>query len=222
MNVFITGVSKGIGLALTEMALKANHSVLGVARKPSESKQLMNLKKEFPSLSILELDLMEENALLKITEALKDFPHIDLVINNAGVYEKGSSKAEFLKTFEVNTFIPFMVSAALLPKLKKSSTPKLTHISSIMGSIEDNTSGGSYFYRSSKTALNMIHKCLTLENPWLCTLVLHPGWVQTDMGGSQASVTVEDSAKGLWKVITTLSPEQSGGFKTYQGEDLPW
>lgn len=220
MNVFITGVSSGIGLDLTKLALKAGHHVYGVARNPEKSVELMALKSSNPSLQLLELDLMEEKASEKIASFLKNCPDLGLVINNAGVYEKGNSKEEFYKTFEVNTFIPFMVTEAVLPKLKSGSSPKLIHISSLMGSIEDNSSGGSYFYRASKTALNMINKCLTVENEWLITAVVHPGWVQTKMGGTEAPLSVQDSTAGIWKVIQGLS--KSGSFVDYQGRELPW
>ncbi len=222
MNVFITGISKGIGLALTTEALNKGHRVFGVARNPESSPELSSLIKSYPDFHLINLDLLDPKAEEKLLMELKECSSLDIVINNAGIYEKGSSREEFLKSFEVNSFTPFLVSHTLLPKLKMSKNPKLIHISSIMGSIEETSSGGAYAYRASKAALNMINKSLTVENKWLTTAVLHPGWVQTRMGGESAPLEIKESSSGLWKVIEGLSPEKSGSFLDYQGAKLPW
>lgn len=223
MNVLITGVSKGIGLALTNGALEKGYHVYGVARHPGSSKELSELQKRFSSqLTLIELDLTDAKAQDKLVSALKEQSKINILINNAGIYENGTDKQDFLKSFEVNSYIPFMVTETLLSKLKAAGSPKVIHITSLMGSISDNTSGGSYAYRSSKTALNMIHKCLSIDHPWLTSCVIHPGWVQTSMGGESAPVKVHESGSGIWKVIEELKPSESGCFKDYQGRNLPW
>ena len=205
MNAFITGVSRGIGLGLTKQAIDHGYRVLGVARHPEGSKELSELRHQYPEkLEILKLDLRDEDASKKIQTSVGHYPHFDLLINNAGIFEKDESKIEFLRSFEVNSFLPFMVTQSLLTKLQKSSQPKAIHISSMMGSITDNTSGGYYAYRSSKAALNMINKSLSLDHPWLSTIVVHPGWVQTRMGGEGAPTSVEESTSGLWKVIEKM------------------
>ncbi|MBA2406014.1 MAG: SDR family oxidoreductase, partial [Bdellovibrionales bacterium] len=186
------------------------------------SKELQQLKNKYSALTIIEVDVTDDSAPQKILSALKDCKHIDILINNAGVYEDGNSKAAFMKSFEINSFVPLMMTETLLPKLKASATPKVVHITSLMGSIADNTSGGSYAYRSSKTALNMIHKCLSLEHDWLMSLAIHPGWVQTSMGGESAPLSPETSSQGIWKVIEGLTNSESGSFKDYQGRKLPW
>lgn len=222
MNILITGVAKGIGLALTHEALTHGHKVYGVARKPLASKELMKLKEKFSNLELITLDLTDAKATDKIQEALQSCPSLDLLINNAGIYEKGTAKEDFLKSFEVNSFVPFMVTEAVLPKLQKASQPKAVHITSMMGSIADNSSGGSYAYRASKSALNMIHKSLTVDHAWLTCAVIHPGWVQTDMGGTSAPTPTINSAQGIWKVIEGLSLKDSGTFRTFEGKVLPW
>ena len=222
MQLLITGVAQGIGLALTKEALQKGHHVFGVARHSGESKELVQLTKEYNSLKIIELDLTDDTAKEKLIYALKDCDKIDVLINNAGVYDNGTTKQAFLKSFEVNAYVPFMVTDAVLSKLKSSSLPKAIHITSLMGSIGDNISGNSYAYRSSKSALNMIHKCLSLDNKWLISAAIHPGWVQTRMGGEAAPVTAEKSGNGIWKVIEDLTPAESGCFKDYQGKKLPW
>lgn len=222
MNVLITGVSKGIGLALTTEALQKGHQVFGVARHPDESKELLKLQKQYKSLTIIALDLTDADAKAKLTQALNACDKMDVVINNAGILENESSKEAFMKSFELNAYIPFMVTEVLLPKLKAASAPKVIHITSLMGSIADNTSGGYYAYRSSKSALNMIHKSLSVDHAWLISAVIHPGWVQTRMGGESAPTPAEVSGKGIWKVIEGLTPTESGCFKDFQGKNLPW
>ncbi len=223
MNAFITGVSRGIGLGLTKKAIAHGHRVLGVARHPEESKELAELRHQYPeNLQILKLDLRDNDAAAKIQASVAHYPHIDLLINNAGILEKGESREEFMRSFEVNSYLPFMVTQGLLPKLQRSSNPKAIHLSSMMGSIADNSSGGYYAYRSSKAALNMINKSLSVDHPWLASIVVHPGWVQTRMGGEGAPTSVDDSTTGLWNVIEKLELKDSGRYFDYHGRELPW
>jgi NAD(P)-dependent dehydrogenase (short-subunit alcohol dehydrogenase family) len=222
MNVLITGVSKGIGLALTTEALQKGYQVFGVARIPEESMKLSQLQKQYNSLHIIKLDLKDNQASEKLRLSLIDCKQIDILINNAGIYEKETTKEAFLNSFEMNTYVPFMVTETILPKLKLSKEPKIVHITSMMGSIADNTSGDSYAYRSSKSALNMVHKCLSIDHDWLTSVAIHPGWVQTSMGGEAAPLSPEVSANGIWKVIEGTTKSESGCFKDYQGKQLPW
>src|SRR5690606_9505826 len=110
---------------------------------------------------------------------------------------------------------PFFITKALLPKLKLSALPKSVQISSIMGSIGHFPTGGSYSYRASKCALNMIFKNLSVDEPWLTVLQFHPGWVQTRMGGDGATLSVADSSRGLWNEILTADNGLSGSFRDY-------
>lgn len=91
-----------------------------------------------------------------------------------------------------------------------------------MGSIASNTSGSHYAYRASKAALNMISRSLSLDHDWLTSVVVHPGWAQTDMGGPQATVPVADSARGIWRLATGARRQDSGRFFDYQGTELTW
>jgi len=127
-----------------------------------------------------------------------------------------------MQSYQINTIAPFLMTKELLPLLKKSKAAKAVHVTSKMGSIDDNTSGGYYGYRSSKSALNMINKSLSIDNPWLSTIVIHPGWVKTDMGGSGAAVEVADSASGIWKVINNLTTKDSGQFFDFTGKKINW
>ena len=156
----------------------------------------------------------------------KGFGRLDLLIANAGTYgprEVRDAKAgrQWAETFIVNTIAPFLLAQSVLPAVK-SARGKLIAVSTKMGSIADNTSGGFIAYRSSKSALNSAWRSLAVDNPDVVCAVLHPGWVQTRMGGSSAPLGPEESIAGMRRVIDSLGPEQSGGFFAYDGAEVPW
>lgn len=225
-NVLITGAGRGIGLALTKEFLAHGYRVLATYRRENAALDLINLSRENPLLTIVSLDVSDEATLGRLKVAAKDLEKIDILVNNAGVIgDRGTSVEkleikDLIEVFQVNTFGPIRVTQALLPFMSKKGT--IAQISSMMGSIGDNSSGGYYDYRMSKTALNMFNMCLSKEYRNLICLTLHPGWVQTSMGGQGAVVKPEESARGLFKMITKAQPEQSGQFYDYQGKQLPW
>lgn len=218
--IVITGASKGIGLALCEDALARGDHVLAVARNIQET-SLMELEKKYPTLTLLNIDLMESHSAELITKSVEHWPSVDVLINNAGIYRGDESVEEFQESFLINSIRPFFITKEMLPMLKKSVAPKSVQISSTMGSIGQ-TGGGSYSYRSSKAALNMLFKNLSVDEPWLTVLQFHPGWVQTRMGGEGASISAADSSRGLWNEILTSDLNLSGSFRDYRGENLPW
>jgi short-subunit dehydrogenase len=221
-NIVITGTSQGIGLELVKIALEKGHKVLAIARPSTHLHELKSLvDQHLANLHILEVDLTESDALDKISAATDSWGKIDILINNAGIYRPDETLNDFLESFETNTVIPFFLTKTLFPRLHNSSSPKAIFLSSLMGSIEDNHSGGSHSYRASKTALNMIVKGLSQEDKKISFLLLHPGWVQTNMGGERAPLTPADSAKGLWKQIQELK-EGALQYLDYQGKELPW
>lgn len=222
MNVVITGTSRGIGLELTRVALAKGHKVLAVARRPQESEHLMKLKQDSKDLSLLELDLDEEHSEQKISLAVKDWPCVDVLINNAGIYMEDKQRKDFERSFLTNSIMPLFVTRALISKLREAKRPISLQITSQMGSIADNASGGSYSYRASKAALNMFFKGLSLDEQWLISLLVHPGWVKTRMGGNEAPLAASESAAGIWKIIEDATLDQSGSFLNYHGKILPW
>ena len=223
MYIVITGTSRGIGLELTKLALNDGHQVLAVARKPDESNELQNLKKRYSDkLEILQADLEDENVHTKITDAVSKWPMVDTVLNNAGIYKEDKTIEDFQKSFLINSIKPFFITRALKDKLSKSKRPVSLQITSLMGSIADNSGGGAYSYRASKTALNSIFKSYSIDESWLISLLVHPGWVQTDMGGSNAPTSVTESTQGIWKVMNEATSKQNGTYCDFRGKILPW
>lgn len=224
----ITGAGRGIGLELTQFALEAGHKVYALVRNPDSAPALRTVSKQYAdNLIIIKADVTDASTLQACTEILGDNP-LDILVHNAGIYTKNDGQFSKLTrddlhiTFQTNTFAPVLVTHSLLPHLLKSKQPKLVCITSLMGSIADNKSGGSYAYRMSKTALNMFIKSFSIDYPQIVSLTLHPGWVRTDMGGPQAPLLPRESARGLFKVITEATPNQTGHFYDYSGKELPW
>ena len=156
---------------------------------------------------------------------------IDILLCNAGIYgDKSEHRFGALNydnwqhTILINTFAPVKLSEAFLPQLSKSQTPLVVAMSSLMGSMTDNSSGGSICYRSSKAALNAAMKSLAidLKPKNIAVLILHPGWVKTDMGGNNAPTSAEESIAGMCNVIAKFDLNQNGKFLNFRGEELPW
>lgn len=228
MNILITGANRGIGLALTQYFLQAGHKVLATCRSQNAATDLMTLNQQHDDLIVTELDVADNQ---QIDALAINFPFqsLDMLINNAGLYgEKQSleevAEAEWLKVLQVNTMAPFFMTRAMLPFLRKGTGKRVCHITSKMGSITDNNSGGAYIYRSSKTALNMVNRSLSVDLAVdnIVTSVFHPGWVQTDMGGPNALIDAATSVRGLAEKMLSLSDKDTGQFFEYTGKVLPW
>ena len=226
--IFITGINRGIGFFLTEELLKRGHSVIGTYRKNCDSNNLQKLKSDFPTtltLTYLDVTAIEQD---ELTRYLNSFRAIDILINNAGILDGGNVSFEklqiddLLRSIEVNTMGPMKITQLLLPKLSESANPRVFHMTSQLGSIADNQSGGYYFYRISKAALNMFNKSFSQDYPNIPSIVIHPGWVRTDMGGNNAPISPEIAAINVSDLILTANNLSSGNFYNYKGEILPW
>ena len=172
--------------------------------------------------------MLEENSENTLSDLLSDKP-VDIFINNAGVGNSNQrfgvvSSKPWLELLKVNLIAPLTVTQAIIENIKKGSDKKIYFLSSQLGSIGDNTSGGMYIYRSSKTALNQVVKSLSVDlKPIGITVIsLHPGWVKTDMGGPNAPVSIDESVKGMMKVIDATDIGNTGTFLNYDGKELPW
>ena len=226
-TIVITGASRGLGLEFCKQYLLEGCKVYACCRSPESSPELLQLKQaSSEQLETVPLDVTNPGQL----SSLKHMLHgqvIDLLVNNAGIYGRRLSfgevaEQEWLEVLRVNTVAPLMVVQELVSLMANDG--KILLMTSKMGSIAENTSGGSYIYRSSKAALNAVGKSLALDlaEKGISVAVCHPGWVQTDMGGPNALIDAETSIKGLRKVVENLSPENSGQFYNYDGSLIPW
>ena len=228
-NVFITGTTRGIGLELTRQFLDTGSKVFAGARD-TESDALQSLKATYgDQLQLLTLDVTDNTQITKAAATLAGQP-LGLLINNAGLFRSRSDDVEslshetWLQEFHVNAIAPFMVTRALRGNLAAAENALVAMISSKMGSMADNTSGGAYSYRSSKAALNAVTVSLSsdLAKDGTRVVALHPGWVRTDMGGDSAPVDAPASASGLRKVMLGIDDAQNGHFFDYSGASIPW
>lgn len=222
-TVLITGANRGIGLEYARQFEARGYRVIGTARNPDEASELAAV-----SDRVEQLDVTDPASVAALAEQLKDVP-IDILINNAGMLDRSDSSVEKVdfammeRTFAVNTFGPLRVVQALLPNLRAGERKLIVNMSSQMGSIA-NSSGGTYAYRASKTALNQLNRGLSIElggEGFIC-VVLHPGWVATDMGGASATYTPAQSVTGLIEVIEGLDATDNGRFYDLKGAELPW
>ena len=229
-TVLITGANRGLGLEYAKQYAADGWDVIATTREPDKAEALKALSGKIEVMKLIVSDLKSIEAL---AQSLKD-RSISIVINNAGIYGPETQSFDsmdydkWLEVFRVNTIAPFQIAKNLLPNLlaakAKGEMPKLCFMSSIMGSISS-FDGGNYFaYASSKAALNMIGHGIAAvtRDQGIITLLLHPGWVQTDMGGKNAPLHPPESISGLRKVIDAATVEKSGGYFDYQGNQLPW
>lgn len=228
-SVFITGCNRGLGLSLTKQYLQKGAKVYGSCRNHAGARDLWELESDYEGrLTCFELDVSNESSIRGALKAMPEDWTIDVLINNAAVnLEFGNAlsaltEEALLKSYQVNTIGPLFMSKHLMPFLANAQEPKIINISSKLGSIQDNNSGHHYPYRLSKTALNMVTKNLATEFPKILSLSIHPGWVQTDMGGPQAPLTPEESAKSIVDVISQSKLAQSGQFLDYSAEKLAY
>lgn len=218
-TVLITGANRGIGLELARLAAKRGDRVLAVCREPSA--ELSGLGVEV----LAGVDVTDAASLARLDAQLGD-QRIDILINNAGILLHTNLDAldfeAVRRQFEVNAIGPLRVVSALRRHLGEGS--KIAIVTSRMGSLGDNTSGGGYGYRMSKAAVNAAGVSLAhdLKGEGIAVALLHPGWVKTDMTGNSGYITAQESATGLLARIDDLTLEQSGGFWHENGERLPW
>lgn len=230
-TVLVTGANRGIGLELVRQYLEDKWTVFACCRQPEKANELNALARTYPSLSIFHLDVTNQDNINKLALELSSKP-IDVLINNAGILGekagindtlKDITADNLLQNFKINAIAPILMARAFVKNLEESKMKTLVNISSQMGSIEL-SHGNFYAYRMSKAALNMGIKSLSYE--WaekkIRVLLLHPGWVKTDMGGPKAPVYKQDSVKGLRAVISNKFQHFEGIFFDYQGKELPW
>ncbi|MDI1310006.1 MAG: SDR family oxidoreductase [Methylotenera sp.] len=226
-QVLITGANRGIGLEFTEQYAQDGWNVLACCRDPKKASVLQVLASKHANIRILQLDVANFAQIDALALQLKD-EKIDVLINNAGVYPESSLKnantEDWLDAFKINSIAPLKMATAFTPHIANGELKKIATLSSKMGSMSDNTSGGSYIYRSTKTAVNMVMKSLSIDvkPAGIAVATLHPGWVLTDMGGSNALIGTKTSVTGLRQVIENLNLSNTGKFIAYDGKEIAW
>ena len=232
-TVLITGANRGLGLGLTRAYLEDGWNVIAIARQSLPER----LAAEHEGLEIHRCDLVDDGDLDRLAGAMAGRV-IDVLINNAGRMAKrpGADEAEGLQgfgqfdrelwreVFDLNLFTPMRLSELLAESVARAPRGRIVTLSSMLGSMAMNDSGGLYAYRASKAAVNAIMKSMAIDlaERGVIAIALHPGWVRTDMGGPEAPLDVETSIRGMRSVIDGLRLQDSGEFLSWDGSKLPW
>lgn len=221
----ITGANRGLGLEFVRQLAGRGWRVHACARSPEKARELKDVE---GNVVRHRLDVTDGLQVAGLGRELAE-EAVDLLVNNAGIYgPRGGfgqiGYEEWLHVFDVNTVGPMRMAEAFVRHLEKAERPRLINISSRMGSIGDNGSSGSHIYRSSKAALNMVTKCLSIDlRPrGIVVAAMHPGWVGTAMGGRNAPLDPSESVAGMLAVIEKLRPEDNGSFFAQDGGAIPW
>jgi len=204
--------------------------VFACCRNPQQAEKLLSMAQLSNGRVSVYLADMSELATLQALAYELRHEAIDMLINNAGVY--GSDKNQFgqvdvfdwLETFKVNSIAPMKMSELFVEQLAMGQSKVIACLSSKMASMEDNGSGGSYIYRSSKAALNAVVKSLSIDlaDKEIKCVALHPGWVKTEMGGPNAEISTKESVTKLFEILLALKSKDSGRFIDIDGSNIPW
>ena len=231
-NCLISGANRGIGLEFTRQLLARGEHVIAACRHPGKATALNALAGEHPGrLHVLPLDVASARSRAELVRELPlvlgDDARLDWLVNNAGVLHSGERfghvEAAILEdSFRTNAIGPFLLAQALAPLLNDGA--RIANLSSVMASIASRGEFRSPSYCASKAAQNMLTVQLAqaVAARGIVVLALHPGWVQTEMGGEHATVPTADAVRGLLQVVDGATPAQSGSFLDWRGGALPW
>lgn len=229
-TVLITGANRGLGLEFCRQYVGDGWDVVACCRNPDTSRALAELDRSREQLTIWQLDVSNRVQIDNLASQLRGRP-IDILVNNAGVYGDTPKTAfgridyaRWEEVLRINTLAPVKLTEAFTDHLRAGHGRLTVAVTSLMGSMGDNSSGGAILYRSSKAALNAAMRSLSfdLRGYGIGVLILHPGWVKTDMGGTNAPLSVEESVAGMRNVIGRFDPSLSGQFLNFRGQVQPW
>lgn len=247
-SVLITGASRGLGLQLVESLATGGYSpnkIIAACRDPTKAQRLQELAQQHSSIYIITLDVLEQENINRSVEEVSQLVQengLNCLINNAGInvvadFETVTAE-KMMENFHTNAVAPLMITKAYLPLLKKAASKGgsmgiqravTVNITSLLGSVELNWGERAnnfkwYPYRTSKSALNMLSRCMAvdMEPDGILCVAIHPGWVRTDMGGLQAPLSPEESISAVLSVIGRLTEKDHGSFLNFTGEQLPW
>jgi len=222
-TIMITGASRGLGLEFARQFYSEECRVIATCRNPKKANELNSIG----DIDVHSLDVTDDKSVANLADKLRG-ENIDILINNAGVIGQrdGFGRLDYdiwAETMDTNVFGPMRVAEAFRDNVMNSEKKQMIFITSRMGSITEAVPN-AYVYRSSKAALNMAVKCLSveLEQQGLIAVLFHPGHVQTDMGGQAAPVTPQKSIEGMKNQIVALTRDDNGRFLSYDGRQIPW
>lgn len=231
----VTGANRGIGLEYVRQLAAAGESVIAAARNPAEAADLVELAAANDQIRLETLDLEDRASVIALGQRLAGVP-IDVLLNNAGLYGGSWDNASHRQSHDnmdydlweqimrVNVLAPFQMIQVLRGNLSAGTRKLIINMSSDLGSIANNAQGQSYAYRSSKAALNMVTKGLSVElaDQGFIAISMAPGWTQTDLGGISAQWPVAESVANQLKVIAGLTAQDNGRFVNLLGNSVPW
>jgi NAD(P)-dependent dehydrogenase (short-subunit alcohol dehydrogenase family) len=229
-SVLITGANRGLGLEFARQYAADGWELFAACRDPDAASDLRRLAQSSGGkMRILALDVTKSASVKEAAAALEG-QAIDLLLNNAGIMgARGQTIGNidyesWAKVLDANTMGPMRVAEALVDNVARSERKLIVTLTSGMGSLADNTSGGSVAYRSSKAAVNMVVRSLAIDLAprGIICVVVNPGWVQTDMGGPNATLAPAESVSRLRRLIDELRPAQSGKFFNHDGREFAW
>ncbi len=219
-TILITGANRGIGLEFAKQYAADGWEVIGTARQPGEADELNALE----NCETMQLDVADTESFGKFMSTF-GARSLDLFVHNAGIYgSRALDRETWLETLEINTVAPTLLAERIKPNIMAGGQKKMAVLSSRMGSIGESDAGHAIIYRSSKAGLNAAWKALSNDyrKDGIAVAILHPGWVQTDMGGENATLQPETSVTGMRKVLDGLTVEKTGQFTSYDGTNIAW
>ena len=229
-TVLVTGANRGLGFEFCLQYAQAGWQVFAACRDPQKAQDLNRIAEQYKSIQVVTLDVSQHDQIDSLALKFMGEP-LDLLISNAGVYGDSVGQgfgainySDWRDTLEINVMSAIKLAEAFREPLAKSEQGLFVAISSLMGSIADNNSGGSLLYRSSKAALNAAMKSLSfdIKSSGIGVLIFHPGWVRTDMGGPNGLCDAPESIAGMRQQIEQFEMQQTGQFIKYDGTKMPW
>jgi NAD(P)-dependent dehydrogenase (short-subunit alcohol dehydrogenase family) len=237
-RILITGANRGLGLELTRQYLERGDQVFATSRQPDTATELQQLQSQYPQrLTLITLDVTDAASIAAAHAAVQAATDgLEILINNAGTYpgvgasdpatqRLGSLNVDdAIHVLKTNALGPLLVAQQFLDLLRAGNQGRILSLSSGLGSLTWKASGEPYHYSASKAAMNMYMRSLAAEvgHYGLLSVVVDPGWVRTEMGGTGATLQPADSASGIIRLADQLHTEENGSFMTWQGQQVPW
>jgi len=230
-RILITGANRGLGLELVRLCAARGNRVFAGCRSPEQAAELKDLSTRLRGqVDILPLEITDATSLDRCVQQVRsEVDALDMLINNAAINAEGETLRTFnaekaAQQWTVNAVGQVLVTQRFIDLLKAGTDPKIINITSEAGSISTMNHFRGYYYFGSKAAMNMFSRCMAWDPDaaGIITIALHPGWVRTDMGGSDAYLSVTESAEGILNVIADLTPEDNGKFYRWDGKEYPW